>query len=154
MLFVLFFHYQHSFFCGVLLMQLIPARGRLRLIVERRTTMATMQLIPARGRLRACPARRRRHDLMQLIPARGRLQSGESSISSQLSRCSLSPRGDGYLLPVRGSRVVLLMQLIPARGRLRAHAMLCDVLGRCSLSPRGDGYDDLPAGNKNLEDAA
>ncbi len=116
---MLFFHYQHSFFCGVLLMQLIPARGRLLRVAFPCHSSLRMQLIPARGRLHqqvivlVCAMG------MQLIPARGRLRSGSFAI-----------------------RLNIWMQLIPARGRLQhlCSHQLFDA--GCSLSPRGDGYVD------------
>ena len=93
---MLFFHYQHSFFCGVLLIQLIPARGRLHrwatpgtlldgyslsprgdgylVVIVDIPIRELIQLIPARGRLRSTSPRLKKTPRIQLIPARGRLQ--------------------------------------------------------------------------------
>ena len=54
-----------------------------------------MQLIPARGRLRIRAWNARYEQKMQLIPARGRLRR-EHPRGVYVLGCSLSPRGDGY----------------------------------------------------------
>ena len=62
------------------------------------TATALMQLSPARGRLRGGKRMNTATALMQLSPARGRLR--EKLVDQFLKgRCSLSPRGDGYLTP-------------------------------------------------------
>ena len=118
-----------------------PREGTVTSQYLKTSSTLLMQLSPARGRLR--PTRRdlfRCCTVMQLIPARGRLHDFERELygsfndaaypregtvtllltwkkSSTHVGCSLAPRGDGY----QNSRVScpsIGMQLIPARGRI------------------------------------
>ena len=116
-------------------MQLIPARGRL-LSRHGKTERGNhvMQLSPARGRLRFSLAFNLLSIGMQLIPARGRLHGDHVFAAVKAIRCSLSPRGDGYCnssLPV--SR--LWMQLSPARGRLQGASSFSSSRRWMQLSP-------------------
>ena len=77
------------------MMQLIPARGRLRIRAWNARYEQKMQLIPARGRLRVGVVDVVQQLQMQLIPARGRLRR-EHPRGVYVLGCSLSPRGDGY----------------------------------------------------------
>ena len=106
-------------------MQLIPARGRLRLRVSPPKRVNMMQLIPARGRLpQDAPEYVTREELDAAYPREGTVTLYQYVNSNVPPRCSLSPRGDGYSFPHRAHLSVLPMQLIPARGRLLRDTLL------------------------------
>ena len=120
-----------------------------------------MQLIPARGRLPIADALGVSLE-DAAYPREGTVTLAVRLDAARVGGCSLSPRGDGYLLrsDICHSRT---MQLIPARGRLLRLTLairyihgdaaypregtVTDAVDsilrlgvRCSLAPRGDGY--------------
>ena len=106
-------------------------------------TVLLLQLIPARGR------KPRFHDWkpsqrtapFQLIPARGRKRVTKL-LNCHAPNCfNLSPRGDGNVsFSIVRMITSAALQLIPARGRKRSigHITSMFEIG-CNLSPRGDG---------------
>ena len=149
-------------------MQLIPARGRL-LSRHGKTERGNhvMQLSPARGRLRFSLAFNLLSIGMQLIPARGRLLAGkelftvikdaayprEGTVTATPAcrspgyGCSLSPRGDGYRALHRFLPAVDGCSLAPRGDGYSNSGYTSAIFARCSLSPRGDFLHVLSPAN-------
>ena len=122
------------------MMQLSPARGRLRRSMVSHSSSHRCSLAP-RGdgyNVNLCLCQ---FDCRCSLAPRGDGYLTACEKADGHARCSLSPRGDGYIFVAIDYSSSLSMQLIPARGRLPFMGIVYDTCYiRCSLSPRGDGY--------------
>ena len=100
---------------------------------------ALMQLSPARGRLRFCQSPCVMLCVDAAYPREGTVTSSGKSGRSPVAGYSLAPRGDGYALFLE-LHSNFKIQLSPARGRLLLGTAAVFHCHRYSLAPRGDGY--------------